>query len=119
MIIVNASFLLTSYHLVSSLLMKLWWALKADLDGRLLSKGILLLLAIRCIQWLVMVISLTSIYKGKGGYTRAQGVIHHTVVNLVTRWSREHRILFFDNLYTSPALCRHLLSIGIYSCGTV
>ena len=60
-----------------------------------------------------------DIYKGKGGYTSAQGVIHHTVVNLVTRWSREHRILFFDNLYTSPALCRHLLSIGIYSCGTV
>jgi hypothetical protein len=59
-----------------------------------------------------------DIYKGKGGYTTAQGVIHHTVINLVTPWSLQHRILFFDNLYTSPALCRHLLTIGIHSCGT-
>ena len=59
-----------------------------------------------------------DIYKGKGGYTTSQGVVHHTVINLVTPWSHQQRILFFDNLYTSPALCRHLLRIGIRSCGT-
>jgi hypothetical protein len=46
------------------------------------------------------------------------GVIHHTVTQLVTRWSGSNRILFTDNLYTSPALCRHLLTMGIRSCGT-
>src|ERR1700741_3355714 len=30
-----------------------------------------------------------------------------------------NRILFFDNLYTSPALCRHLQRVGIRACGTV
>ena len=59
-----------------------------------------------------------SIYKGKGGYAVKQGVIHHTVTTMVTRWSHSGRILFTDNLYTSPALCRHLLSMGIRSCGT-
>ena len=38
------------------------------------------------------------------------------------RWSYHgddsHRILFTDNLYTTPALCRHLLTIGLRSCGT-
>jgi hypothetical protein len=60
-----------------------------------------------------------DIYRGKGGYSNRQGAIHHTVIRLVTRWSNSNRILFLDNLYTSPALCRHLLSIGIRSCGTV
>jgi transposase IS4-like protein/DDE family transposase len=48
----------------------------------------------------------------------SQIVTHHTVIKLVTRWSGSNRILFLDNLYTSPALCRHLLTIGIRSCGT-
>jgi Transposase IS4 len=59
-----------------------------------------------------------SIYKGKGGYAVKQGVIHHTVTTMVSRWSGSNRILFTDNLYTSPALCRHLLTMGIRSCGT-
>jgi hypothetical protein len=59
-----------------------------------------------------------DIYKGKGGYPIKQGVIHHTVIQLVSRWSKSNRILFTDNLYTSPALCRHLLKMGIRSCGT-
>lgn len=59
-----------------------------------------------------------AIYRGKGGYQVKQGVIHHTVTQLVTRWSGSNRILFTDNLYTSPALCRHLLTMGIRSCGT-
>jgi hypothetical protein len=59
-----------------------------------------------------------DIYRGKGGYKVRQGVIHHTVTQLVTRWSGSNRILFTDNLYTSPALCRHLLTMGIRSCGT-
>jgi hypothetical protein len=59
-----------------------------------------------------------DIYKGKGGYAVRQGVIHHTVIRLVKRWSRSNRILFIDNLFTSPALCRHLLTMGIRSCGT-
>ena len=37
---------------------------------------------------------------------------------MVGRWSGSDRILFTDNLYTSPALCRHLLAIGLRSCGT-
>lgn len=60
-----------------------------------------------------------DVYKGKGGHATRQGVIHHTVTQLVTRWSNTNRILFLDNLYTSPALCRHLLRIGIRSCGTL
>ena len=59
-----------------------------------------------------------DIYRGKGGYTVKQGVIHHTVVSLVTRWSYTHRVLFTDNLYTSPVLARHLLTMGIHCCGT-
>ena len=59
-----------------------------------------------------------DIYRGKGGYTVKQGVLHHTVTTMVSRWSDTNRILFTDNLYTSPALCRHLLKMGIRSCGT-
>ena len=59
-----------------------------------------------------------SLYRGKGGYAVKQGVIHHTVTQMVGRWSGSDRILFTDNLYTSPALCRHLLGIGLRSCGT-
>ena len=60
-----------------------------------------------------------EIYKGKGGYATRQAVIHHTVTRLVKRWEGTNRILFFDNLYTSPALCRHLHRVGIRACGTV
>ena len=60
-----------------------------------------------------------QLYKGKGGYPVEQGVIHHVVVDIVQRWAHSDRILFTDNLYTSPALCRHLLTIGLRSCGTV
>ena len=60
-----------------------------------------------------------EIYKGKGGYATRQAVIHHTVTRLVKRWEGTNRILFFDNLYTSPALCRHLQRVGIRACGTV
>ena len=59
-----------------------------------------------------------SLYRGKGGYAVKQGVIHHTVTQMVTRWSGSDRIVFTDNLYTSPALCRHPLTIGLRSCGT-
>ena len=37
---------------------------------------------------------------------------------MVLPWRDTHRILFTDNLYTTPALCRHLLTIGLRSCGT-
>ena len=60
-----------------------------------------------------------QVYRGKGGYATRQAVLHHSVVQLVERWAHSNRILFFDNLYTSPALCRHLLRIGLRSCGTV
>jgi Transposase IS4 len=59
-----------------------------------------------------------KVYEGKGGYRTRQGVIHHTVMELVKRWAHSNRILFMDNLYTSPHLCEHLLNIGIRSCGT-
>ena len=59
-----------------------------------------------------------QMYKGKGGYTTRQAVIHHTVTELVKRWEHTNRILFFDNRYTSPALCRHLQRVGIRACGT-
>jgi hypothetical protein len=58
------------------------------------------------------------LYRGKGGYPVTQGVIHHTVTQMVLPWRDSNRILFTDNLYTSPALCRHLLTIGLRSCGT-
>ena len=60
-----------------------------------------------------------DIYKGKGGYTSAQGVIHHTVVNLVTRWSREHRILFLiicTLLQPSVVISFLLASIHVVLC---
>jgi hypothetical protein len=59
------------------------------------------------------------LYQGKGGYTTKQDVLHHTVVKVVTPWAYADRIVFLDNLYTSPALCDHLLRIGIRSCGTL
>lgn len=58
---VDTSFLYTSYHRVSLLLMRLWWVSKGDQHGRLSSGVNLLLLAIKCIQWLVMVIFSTLI----------------------------------------------------------
>jgi hypothetical protein len=42
-----------------------------------------------------------QVYRGKGGYATRQGVLHHSVVQLVERWAHSNRILFFDNLYTS------------------
>ena len=58
-----------------------------------------------------------AIYRGKGGYDTPHAAIHNTVVNLVRPWSDCNRILYFDNLYTSPKLCDHLLQMGIRSCG--
>ena len=43
------------------------------------------------------------LYRGKGGYAVKQGVIHHTVTQMVLPWRDSHRILFTDNLhYSSP-----------------
>ena len=58
------------------------------------------------------------IYRGKGGIERSQTVLHHVVLDLVQHWQGLHRRLYFDNLFTSPALCDALLQIGIRSCGT-
>jgi hypothetical protein len=58
------------------------------------------------------------IFRGKGGYDTAQNVLHHVVMDLVREWGGVHRTMYFDNLYTSPALCDDLLRIGIRSCGT-
>jgi hypothetical protein len=58
------------------------------------------------------------IFRGKGGYERPQSVLHHVVIDLVQPWANANRRLFFDNLYTSPALCDHLLQMKIRSCGT-
>jgi hypothetical protein len=58
------------------------------------------------------------IYRGKGGYDTSHSAIHNTVVNLVRSWSNCNRVLYFDNLYTSPALCDDLVRMGIRSCGT-
>jgi hypothetical protein len=59
-----------------------------------------------------------QVYRGKGGYSTRQAVIHHTVIELVEHWKEKNHILFTDNLYTSPALCDYLERIGILSCGT-
>ena len=58
------------------------------------------------------------IFRGKGGYDTRQSVLHHTVVKLVKPWGGVNRRLYFDNLYTSPTLCDHLLRMKIRSCGT-
>ena len=58
------------------------------------------------------------IFRGKGGYDSPQSVLHHVVVDLVQPWGGVSRRLYFDNLYTSPALCDRLLQMGIRSCGT-
>ena len=47
-----------------------------------------------------------QVYRGKGGYATRQGIIHHTVIQLVQRWEGSNRTLFSDNLYTSPASLR-------------
>ena len=47
-----------------------------------------------------------------------QGVLHSAIINLVRPWFNSHHIVFSDNLYTSPALCDHLLREGLFSCGT-
>jgi hypothetical protein len=58
------------------------------------------------------------IFRGKGGYDSTQSVLHKVVVDLVQPWGGVNRTLYFDNLYTSPALCDHLLQMGLRSCGT-
>ena len=57
------------------------------------------------------------IYRGKGGYTTPHAAIHHIVVDLVQPWANCNRVLYMDNLYTSPSLCDDLLRMGIRSCG--
>jgi hypothetical protein len=58
------------------------------------------------------------IYRGKGGYDSPQSVLQQVVIDLVQPWGGVNRTLYFDNLYTSPALCDQLLQMGIRSCGT-
>ena len=58
------------------------------------------------------------IFRGKGGYNSPQNVLYNTVMDLVDPWKDVHRRLYFDNLYTSPALCDALLQKRIQSCGT-
>jgi hypothetical protein len=58
------------------------------------------------------------IFRGKGGYDTRQNVLHHVVMDLVQPWRGANRTLYFDNLYTSPALCDALLQEKIRSCGT-
>ena len=58
------------------------------------------------------------IFRGRGGYAQGQNALHHVVIDLVTHWAGANRWLFFDNLYTSPTLCDHLLRLKIRSCGT-
>ena len=58
------------------------------------------------------------IFRGKGGYNSPQNVLQNVVTELVDHWKGQHRWLFFDNLYTSPALCDALLEKSIRSCGT-
>ena len=58
------------------------------------------------------------IYRGKGGYNSPQGVLLRTVVDLAQPWGGVNRTLYFDNLYTSPALCDRLLQMRVRSCGT-
>ena len=58
-----------------------------------------------------------AIYRGQGGYDTPHKSIHKTVVELVEPWANCNRILYFDNLYTSPTLCDDLLQMGIRSCG--
>ena len=58
------------------------------------------------------------IFRGKGGYRTKQSVLHHVVVDLVQHWTGVNRTVYFDNLYTSPALCEHLLRLHTRSCGT-
>ena len=58
-----------------------------------------------------------TIYRGKGGYDTPHASLHHTVVDLVRPWANCNRIVYFDNLYTSPNLCEDLLRMGVRSCG--
>ena len=59
-----------------------------------------------------------EIFRGKGGYDTPQNVLNHLVVDLVQPWGGVNRTLYFDNLYTSPALLDHVLQLKIRSCGT-
>ena len=54
----------------------------------------------------------------RGGYDNEPSKLHHVVVTLMEPWADVNRRLFFDNLYTWPALCGHLLQMKIRSCGT-
>jgi hypothetical protein len=57
-------------------------------------------------------------HRGEGGYDSPQSVLQKVVLDLVQPRGGCHRTLYFDNLYTSPALCDSLLHMGIRSCGT-
>jgi hypothetical protein len=58
------------------------------------------------------------IFRGKGGFDTPPNVLHHTVIDLVQPWGGVNRTLYFDNLYTPPALCDALLGEKVRSCGT-
>ena len=60
----------------------------------------------------------SRIFRGNGGYDQPVSVLHHTVIELVSPGTGAHRWLFFDNLYTSPHPCDHLLRLDFRPCGT-
>jgi hypothetical protein len=59
-----------------------------------------------------------QVHKPTARRANTHGAIHHIVMQLIHPYRGTNRILFMDNLFTSPALARHLFKEGIRCCGT-
>ena len=58
-----------------------------------------------------------DIFRGRAE-ERKKGYIHQLVLQMTKPWYYKQHVLFTDNYFTSPALCRDLLTRGVRSCGT-
>ena len=60
-----------------------------------------------------------KLYCGKEDKEGPEPLGERVVVGLLTGLENKRYYVYFDNFYTSPTLCKHLLTLGFGSCGTV
>jgi len=60
-----------------------------------------------------------KLYCGKEEEAGSEPLGERVVIDLLKGLENRGYHVYFDNFYTSPALCKHLLTLGFGSCGTV
>ena len=60
-----------------------------------------------------------KLYTGKEEEVGREPLGERVVIGLLTGLEHKGYHVYFDNYYTSPSLCKHLLTLGFGCCGTV